>query len=79
MKKNILLIICLSIACLLPAMEFMKLSDVKPGMEGEGRTIFKGSTSETFKFKVLGILDRFVSDKNMIIAGARNDFTLGMR
>jgi hypothetical protein len=68
MKKNILLIICLSIACLLPATEFMKLSDVKPGMEGEGRTIFKGSTSETFKFKVLGILDRFVSDKNMIIA-----------
>jgi hypothetical protein len=68
MKKNILLTICLGLACLLPAMEFMKLSEIRPGMEGEGRTIFKGSTIETFKFKVLGILDKFVSDKNMIIA-----------
>ncbi len=68
MKKNILLIVCLAIACLLPAMEFMKLSEVKPGMEGEGKTIFKGSTIETFKFRVLGILDKFASDKNMIIA-----------
>jgi hypothetical protein len=68
MKKNILLIVCLLVAFLLPAVEFMKLSEIKPGMEGEGKTIFKGSTSETFRFKVLGILDRFVSDKNMIIA-----------
>ncbi|MBN2399787.1 MAG: hypothetical protein JXI33_05530 [Candidatus Aminicenantes bacterium] len=68
MKKNILLIFWLGVTCLLPAMEFMKLSEIKPGMEGEGQTIFKGSTIETFKFKVLGILDKFVSDKNMIIA-----------
>jgi len=68
MKKNILLIVWLGIACLLPSTEFMKLSEIKAGMEGEGRTIFKGTTIETFKFKVLGILDKFVSDKNMIIA-----------
>jgi hypothetical protein len=68
MKKIILLIVLLSRVCLLPAIEFMKLSEIKPGMEGEGKTIFKGSTIETFKFKVLGILDKFVSDKNMIIA-----------
>jgi hypothetical protein len=68
MKKNILLIFLFGLACLLPAIEFMKLSEIKPGMEGEGKTIFKGSTIETFKFKVLGILDKFVSDKNMIIA-----------
>jgi hypothetical protein len=68
MKKIFLLILCLGLAGLLPAMEFMKLSEIKPGMEGEGRTIFKGTTIETFKFKVLGILDKFVSDKNMIIA-----------
>jgi hypothetical protein len=46
----------------------MKLSEIKPGMEGEGRTIFKGTTIESFRFKVLGILDKFVSDKNLIIA-----------
>jgi len=68
MKKNILLIVCLGIFCLLPATEFMRLSEIKPGMEGEGKTIFKGSTIETFRFKVLGVLDKFVSDKNMIIA-----------
>jgi hypothetical protein len=68
MKKNILLVVLFGMACLLPAIEFMKLSEIKPGMEGEGRTIFKGSTIETFKFKVLGVLDKFVSDKNMIIA-----------
>jgi hypothetical protein len=68
MKKNILLIVWFGITCLLPATEFMKLSEIRPGMEGEGKTIFKGSTIETFKFKVLGILDKFVSDKNMIIA-----------
>jgi hypothetical protein len=63
-----LLIVWFGITCLLPATEFMKLSEIRPGMEGEGKTIFKGSTIETFKFKVLGILDKFVSDKNMIIA-----------
>jgi hypothetical protein len=68
MKKNILLVVLFGMACLLPAIEFMKLSEIKPGMEGEGRTIFKGSTIETFKFKVLGVLDKFISDKNMIIA-----------
>jgi len=68
MKKNILLIICFGLAWILPATEFMKLSEIRPGMEGEGKTIFKGSTIETFKFKVLGVLDKFVSDKNMIIA-----------
>jgi hypothetical protein len=68
MKKNILLIVLIGLAFQLPAMEFMKLSEIKPGMEGEGKTIFKGSAIETFKFKVLGILDKFVSDKNMIIA-----------
>jgi len=68
MKRNLLLILWLGVASILPAMEFMKLAEIKPGMEGEGKTIFKGSTIETFKFKVLGILDKFVSDKNMIVA-----------
>jgi len=68
MKKSVLLVLLFTLACLLPAMEFMKLADIKPGMEGEGKTIFKGSAIETFKFKILGILDKFVSDKNMIIA-----------
>ena len=68
MKRIALLAAGLIFSCLLTATEIMKLAEIKPGMEGEGRTIFKGSTIETFTFKVLGILDKFVSDKNLIIA-----------
>ena len=47
--------------------DIMKLSEIKPGMTGEGKTIFKGSEIETFKFKVLGVLEKFVPGKNLII------------
>lgn len=47
--------------------DIMKLSEIKPGMEGEGRTIFKGTRIETFKFKVLGVIEKFAPDKNLII------------
>lgn len=47
--------------------DIMKLSEIKPGMIGEGKTIFKGTEIETFKFKVLGVLEKFVPDKNLII------------
>ncbi len=68
MKKSILLVVWLGLSLALAATDIMKLSEIRPGMEGEGKTIFKGSNIETFKFKVLGILDKFVSDKNLIIA-----------
>jgi hypothetical protein len=68
MKKTMLMAAGLAFSCLLAATDIMKLSEIRPGMEGEGKTIFKGSTIETFKFKVLGILDKFVSDKNLIVA-----------
>lgn len=68
MKRIALAVAGLLLCCRLAATDIMKLSEVKPGMEGEGRTIFKGSTIETFTFKVLGVLDKFVSDKNLIIA-----------
>lgn len=68
MKRIALTAVALLLSCQLAAVDIMKLSEVRPGMEGEGRTIFKGSTIETFTFKVLGVLDKFVSDKNLIIA-----------
>jgi len=68
MKKTVPLVFCLLLACGLAATDIMKLAEIRVGMEGEGKTIFKGSTIESFKFKVLGILDKFVSDKNLIIA-----------
>lgn len=68
MKRILLLAAGLALSCLLAATDIMKLSEIRPGMVGEGRTIFKGSTIETFTFTVLGVLDKFVSDKNLIIA-----------
>ncbi|MFH2108320.1 MAG: SpoIVB peptidase S55 domain-containing protein [Chrysiogenia bacterium] len=68
MKRSILLIVSLGFSCWLLATDIMKLSEIRTGMEGEGKTIFKGSNIETFKFKVLGVLDKFVSDKNLVIA-----------
>jgi hypothetical protein len=68
MKRTILLVFCLALSCCLAATEIMKLSEIKTGMEGEGKTIFKGSSIESFKFKVLGVLEKFVSDKSLIIA-----------
>jgi len=68
MKRIALTAAGLLLSCLLAATDIMKLSEVKPGMEGEGRTIFKGSTIETFTFKVLGVMEKFVSDKSLIIA-----------
>jgi len=70
MKKITLLNIVLLILTLsfpVQAVDIMKLSDIKAGMEGEGKTIFKGTKAETFTFKVLGIIENFAPEKNLII------------
>jgi hypothetical protein len=48
------------------SVEIMKLSEIKPGMEGIGKTIFKGTKIETFGFKVLGFIENFMPDKDLI-------------
>ena len=35
---------------------FMPLQDIRPGMKGQGRTVFQGGKIERFSFEVLGIL-----------------------
>ena len=64
---SVLLICGTSISTGLQAAEIMKLSEVKVGMKGEGRTIFKGTRIETFPFTVLGVVEKFVPGKNLII------------
>ncbi len=72
--------ICLSLLCILTLcflttplfiqaspIQIMKLSEIKAGMTGEGKTIFKGTQIESFPFKVLGIIEKFAPDKDMII------------
>jgi len=51
----------------LQAVEIMKLSEIKAGMEGVGKSTLKGTKAETYTFKVLGIIENFAPDKNLII------------
>lgn len=67
MKKIILVLILICLSLYLFPQEIMKLSEVKEGMTGTGKTIFKGTKIETFKFKVLGILENTLApDKHII-------------
>jgi hypothetical protein len=38
------------------ASRYMSIDEVKPGMEGVGRTVFQGATIEDFKVHVIGVL-----------------------
>ena len=51
----------------LPA-EFMPSSEVKPGMVGEGRTVFQGYEVESFKATILGVEYNAFAGGNMILA-----------
>ena len=43
------------------------LSEIKPGMEGYGLTVFEGTKVEKFSFKVLGVLKRVFPNQDMIL------------
>ncbi|MCK4890860.1 MAG: hypothetical protein KAS97_13075, partial [Candidatus Aminicenantes bacterium] len=66
--KKILFALLLTITLTLGSAEILEYSKLKKGMEGEGKTIFKGTNIETFKFKILGFLENFSPGKNLIIA-----------
>ncbi len=68
MKRHLLawFILTLWASSLFPT-EIMKLSEIRTGMEGTGKTIFKGTRIETFTFKVLGFIEKFAPDKDLII------------
>jgi len=51
----------------LKAIDYIPLKEVVAGMEGKGKTIFKGTNIESFNFKVLGIIENFAPGKNLII------------
>ncbi len=51
----------------LPA-QFMPSSELRPGMVGEGRTVFNGFKVETFKATILGVRHNALPGSNMIMA-----------
>jgi hypothetical protein len=51
----------------LTAAEIMKLSEVKEGMIGTGRTVFKGTEIEEFQVEILGVLHNFFPQHSLIL------------
>ncbi len=66
--KKIFITLLLAFSFILGSAEILEYSKLKKGMEGEGKTIFRGTEIETFKFKILGFLKNFSPGKNLIIA-----------
>ena len=48
--------------------ETIPIDDIRPGMVGEGRTVFSGDTIESFKVTILGVLRNVGPNANMILA-----------
>jgi SpoIVB peptidase S55 len=48
--------------------ESLSVDEIRPGMVGEGRTVFQGETIESFKVTILGVLRNYGPDQNMILA-----------
>src|SRR5262245_30873358 len=49
------------------AADVLPLRDVKPGMEGVGRTVFEGATIESFGVHVLGVLENAVGPRRSLV------------
>src|SRR5690554_3189456 len=54
--------------------EFMPSSEVRPGMIGEGRTVFRGFEVETFRAEILGVDHNAMPGSNMILARLEGPF-----
>ncbi|MBS1953059.1 MAG: hypothetical protein JST89_02675 [Cyanobacteria bacterium SZAS-4] len=68
----------------LKAGEYLPVSDIKPGMEGYGLTVFQGTKIEKFNVKVIGTVKKVLNNKDAILvrlsgAGmAKNNVIKGM-
>lgn len=59
------------------ATEIMPLSEVRPGMEGEWRTVVRGTTIETFQLRIVGVAANFVGpEEPVIIAEATEEVSV---
>lgn len=67
----------LALAVLLPSLAkaqtaMLPLSEVKPGMVGEARTVFQGTVPEPFKVRVISILRNFMPKQDIILVRAED-------
>src|SRR5262245_34866051 len=55
-----------------PPPPLMKLSEVRPGMEGHALTVFQGTKPEPFKIKVISVLRNFLPKEDIILVRAED-------
>ncbi|MCH7978445.1 MAG: hypothetical protein IH935_05645 [Acidobacteria bacterium] len=51
-----------------PRISIFPLADIRPGMRGIGKTVFKGNKIEEFQVEILGVLRNVAPRQNMILA-----------
>ncbi len=49
--------------------QFMPVSDVREGMKGTARTVFRGNKSEEFQVEILGVIPNWIGPKQDMIIG----------
>ncbi len=67
MRRIILALVLCCAPLLHSADDFMALKDVKPGMKGEGFTVFENDEIERFEFEVLDIVENFYPHRDVIL------------
>jgi hypothetical protein len=75
-RNRLLASVCAMMACValsraattaaLPA-DTMPLSEVKPGMKGEWRTVVQGTTVQSYQLEVVGVMENFTGPRRSII------------
>jgi SpoIVB peptidase S55 len=50
-----------------PGPAILPLAEVRPGMEGEGRTVFEGATITSFRVRILGVLENAVGPRHSLV------------
>ncbi len=72
MRSRAVIVVLLSCCALsrvsaAPAQGVMPLAEVRPGMQGVGRTVFEGARVDEFRVKVLGVLENAIGPKQSLI------------
>src|SRR5712691_6648357 len=56
------------VSALAGATAFFPLQDLKPGMQGIGKTVFSGDRIEDFQVEILGVLENIGPKQSLILA-----------
>jgi hypothetical protein len=67
MRRSALCVALLLSARAASGAELLPLSDVRPGMQGVGRTVFEGARVDEFGVRILGVLENAVGPRQSLI------------